>query len=400
MGNTDYLAFFGLNEDPFRLSPDPSYFFPSPCHNDGLTLLDYSIEQNEGFTILTGEPGTGKTTLLNVFLDKWRPKAEIAIILTPKLTPEEFLSAVVEDFGLKTGSMSKNEIIKTFRDFMMEKSSEGKRTILIVDEAQNLPDDTLEELRLLSNLETGKNKLFQIVLVGQTELETRLMKDRLRQLNQRIITRVRLRRLGIEETLDYINHRLIRGGKGISVVRKKTAALVCRLSGGVPRLINMLSSRALMAAYLEESLEIKKKHIMHALKSLDHSELAIQRPFRPAFITAVILLSILVLGTGRYFYLKNDNAANDPTSLHMTGAINSSAIKTPVVGYLLVRTGAANIREEPSTSAKKTGWVLRGDRFEVLGEARADNNIKWYQILHGGRKRWISEEVAGLTPGP
>src|SRR4030067_1802787 len=181
----DFLSFFGLKEDPFKLTPDPAYFYPSSTHNEGLLLLNYSIEQKEGFTTVIGDPGSGKTTLLNVFLEKWRSRAEIAIVLTPRLSPEEFLVSILEDLDISFKRKNKNEIIKAFRDFMIEKSSEGKWVIIIVDEAQNLPDETLEELRLLSNLENDKDKLLQIVLLGQPELESKLRSNRLRQLKQR-----------------------------------------------------------------------------------------------------------------------------------------------------------------------------------------------------------------------
>ena len=209
----DFLNFFGLKEDPFKLTPDPAYFYPSSSHNEGLLLMDYSIEQKEGFLTVIGDPGTGKTTLLNVFLEKWKSKAEIAIILTPRLSPEEFLTAVAEDLNISLENKNKNDLIKALRDFMTQKSSEDRRVIIIVDEAQNLPDETMEELRLLSNLETDKDKLLQIILLGQPELETILMKDNLRQLNQRITTRVYLKHFNPDETQDYINYRAIKAGK-------------------------------------------------------------------------------------------------------------------------------------------------------------------------------------------
>ena len=189
----DFLNFFGLKEDPFKLTPDPAYFFPSAGHNEGLMLMDYSIEQKEGFLLVIGYPGTGKTTLLRVFLEKWKDQAEIAIVLTPRLSPGEFLAAVAEDLNISLADKNKNDIIKELRNFMIRKSGEGRRVIIIVDEAQNLPLDTLEELRLLSNLETDKDKLIQIMLIGQPELEAKLLAIKLRQLNQRITTRVHLR---------------------------------------------------------------------------------------------------------------------------------------------------------------------------------------------------------------
>lgn len=399
----DYLNFFGLKEEPFKLTPDPSYFYPSSCHNEGLLLLDYSIEQKEGFTTVIGDPGTGKTTLLNVFLEKWKPRAEIAIILTPRLQPEEFLTAVVEDLGISPKRKSKNEIIKAFRDFMIEKSSEGRWVIIIVDEAQNLPDETLEELRLLSNLETDKDKLLQILLIGQTELEARLLRDKLRQLNQRIITRVQLRHFNSDETRDYISHRLIRAGKNILKIDKKACGLVYRFSKGVPRLINMLMSRALMAAYLEENNTISRRHIMHAVKSLGHSDLKIkrQRKLAPAAITAAL---ILILAGGGYVYYKGTDVRRKTLDVRREATDvrrEPSAIShQPQSGqYITIKVATANLRETASVDSKKAGLLVSGDNFMVHGEAVDDRGVKWYKVLHGGRERWISGEVVEVKSG-
>ncbi|MBI5050796.1 MAG: AAA family ATPase [Nitrospirae bacterium] len=298
----DFLNFFGLKEDPFKLTPDPAYFYPSSTHNEGLLLLDYSVEQKEGFTTVIGDPGSGKTTLLNVFLEKWKPKAEIAMVLTPRLSPEEFLVSVLEDLNINLKRKNKNEIIKAFRDFMIEKSSEGRRIIIIIDEAQNVPEDTLEELRLLSNLETDKEKLLQVVMIGQPELESKLTADKLRQLNQRITTRIHLGHLGTDETLDYINHRLIKAGKQNLKINKKAGKLVHKLTSGIPRLINLLVSRALMAAYLEENNTIFPQHVTHAVKSLNHSELTKKSQNRLVSLFAGFIL-ILLAGVIGYIYL-------------------------------------------------------------------------------------------------
>jgi general secretion pathway protein A len=299
----DFLRFFGLKKDPFKLVPDPAFFYPSPCHNEGLLLMDYSIRQKEGFLLIIGDPGTGKTTMLNVFLKKWKAKAEIAIILTPRLSPEEFLSAVAEDLDINIENMNKNEIIKSLRDFMTIKASKRKRIIIIVDEAQNLPDETLEELRLLSNIETSKDKLLQIILSGQPELEARLRADNLRQLNQRIANRVYLKNFNPDETLDYINFRIAKAGRKTLQVHRKTCRAAHKLTKGIPRLINMLISRALMAAYLEESSLVLPRHIDHAVKSLNHSDMKVRK--WPGLVPAFIGSLAVILVTGMlYIYLQ------------------------------------------------------------------------------------------------
>src|SRR5208283_4537850 len=206
------------------------------------------------------EPGTGKTTILKVFINNWKDRAEIALIMTPRLSPEEFLLALIEDLKITPNTTNKNEVIKSFRNFLIDHASAGGRVIIIVDEAQNLPDETLEELRLLSNLETEKEKLLQIILIGQPELRNRLLSSGMRQLNQRIAVRGVLKPLCLNETSDYVNYRLIKAGKGSVLFEEKARRLLYKTSKGIPRLINLIASRAMMAAYLDVSRNVRKRH--------------------------------------------------------------------------------------------------------------------------------------------
>ncbi len=448
----DFLSFFGLKEDPFKLTPDPAYFYPSSTHHEGLLLLDYSIEQKEGFTTVIGDPGSGKTTLLNVFLEKWKDRAEIAIILTPRLSPEEFLISILEDLKIGPRRKSKNEIIKAFRDFMIEKSSEGRWVIIIVDEAQNLPDETLEELRLLSNLETDKDKLLQIVLLGQPELETKLMSEQLRQLNQRITTRIYLRHFNPDETQDYINYRVIKAGKQNLQLDKKAGKLACKLSKGVPRLINMLISRALMAAYLEESNIILPRHILHAVKSLNHNEMKVQNWLRFAPLTGgiagALLLTVFTINSYRHnaeapkaplktaavsninipvepvvLSQKNENIKSITPSLQKKEPVASPSEKVsravtetrqeqkasksepvaaetmqaPAYKLVSVKVDIANLRDNPYQDAEVVGKVFSSAYLVALQEYLDENNTKWYQVLYRGEKRWIAEDVVEVV---
>lgn len=251
--STSYLDFFNLKEDPFGLTPDPAYYYPSSEHANALLSLDYIMNNREGFCLLTGEPGTGKTTLLRIFINKWQPQAEIALVMTPRLNPEEFLQAVLDDLGVIFPlSGNKNDMIKEFRDFLLKHNHAGRRVAIVVDEAQQLPDATLEELRLLSNLETEKEKLLQIILVGQPELVAKLDAEHLRQLSQRISVRSALTHLSTKATSDYLTTRLHRAGAfSGGVFSPKAALTIYELSGGIPRLINMMASRSLMVGFLE-----------------------------------------------------------------------------------------------------------------------------------------------------
>jgi type II secretory pathway predicted ATPase ExeA len=264
---TEYLSFFNLNDDPFHLTPDTAYFYNSPEHATALLSLEYCITQKSGFCLLTGEPGTGKTTIQRIFTEKWKERAEIALIMTPRLMPDEFFQAVLDDFQIPL-SASKNKMLKDFRSFLLINAEKDKRVVIIVDEAQELPESTLEELRLLSNMETEKEKLLQIILIGQPELRNKLLNDSLRQLNQRISVRVQLDPLTEPETSDYINTRLIKGGNSTLLYDQKAKNLIFNLSGGVPRTINLLSSRALMSAFLDESKIVSEKHVQTGAKDV------------------------------------------------------------------------------------------------------------------------------------
>lgn len=408
----DFLNFFGLKEDPFKLTPDPAYYYPSASHNEGLLLMDYAIDQKEGFLLVIGDPGTGKTTLLKVFLEKWKDQAETAIVLTPRLSPEEFLVSVAEDLHIGLENKNKNEIIRALRDFMTAKSVEGKRVIIIVDEAQNLPDETLEELRLLSNLETDKDKLLQIILLGQPELETKLTGDSLRQLNQRISTRVHLKHFSLDETLDYINYRAIKAGKKNLQIHKKVGRLIFKISNGIPRLINMLISRALMAAFLEESNMIHPRHIEHAVSSLKHSDIKIQRNMAPVFAGLAALLVIII---SVYYFTRtpettlalksSETAAGKkafqihPPHAKTDNGGNTSIDKVPVPGFKLlnVNVDVAFVRYRPSIDSRKAGWTLKGNQLVVLNETFDEDQVKWFQIMFKDEKRWISEEVVSIA---
>lgn len=361
----DILEFYGLNEDPFRLTPDPMFFFPSSSHNEALLSMNYVIEQREGFCLVTGEPGTGKTTLVNVFNNFWRDKAETALILTPRLSPEEFLLAVLDDLNIKPALTNKNEILKAFRDFLLEKSLKGKPVVIIVDEAQNLPDETLEELRLLSNLETDKDKLLQIILIGQPELGTRLNKDNLRQLNQRITVRIRLNPLSGDETLEYINYRLVKAGKGFLKLDGRLVRPIYKFSKGIPRIINILSSRTIMSAYLEGSNIITRKHLKYAMRHLKNGITGNGKD-RPGLIYALSAVSLIVIAAAVLYYyadsLRNLAALWGGHNIEQkagTGNDSGNIDADPV------RNNASNGAERPKETAQEAATISSSHSQEL-----------------------------------
>jgi len=273
----NFFEYYGLKEDPFKVTPDPGYFFPSSNHEEAYNSLEYAVEKKEGFCLITGEPGTGKTTVLKVFIEKWKEKAKIALILTPRLSPEEFLLCLLDDLNVKCAKKNKADLLKAFRDFLLKKHKGECPVIIIVDEAQNLPDETLEELRLLSNLETDKDKLLQVFLAGQPELKQKLSQENLRQLNQRISVRAVLPPLTPDELHAYLNYRMVKAGKGILQLDKKLAKRIHASSRGIPRIVNLIISRSIMSAYVEGSHMVTSKHVQYALSHLKGGELTASR---------------------------------------------------------------------------------------------------------------------------
>ena len=262
-----YTGFFGLHEKPFSITPDPRYLFMSARHGEALAHLVYGVTESGGFVQLTGEVGTGKTTLVrSLLLNRMPDNADVAVVLNPQITAHEFLLTICEELGVSVPEQK--ESIKALTDalnhHLLNAHARGRRTILVVDEAQNLAPAVLEQVRLLTNLETAKQKLLQIILIGQPELRELLGRNDLRQLAQRITGRYHLEPLTRDETAQYIEHRLRVAGALGEVIDGAGKKEVFRLSAGVPRLINVICDRALLGAYSQESRTVTKRLIKRA----------------------------------------------------------------------------------------------------------------------------------------
>ena len=267
-----YKKFFGLTQNPFELSPDPYFLFPTARHDEALASILHGVLRHKGFIVVTGEVGTGKTLLVSCLLEHLRrEKIASANIFNPCLSPLEFLRYIVIDLGIKTAGQDKGYLLLELNNYLIARYQKNTTTVLIVDEAQHLEMELLEEIRLLTNLETPQQKLLQIVLVGQPELDLKVDSPELRQLKQRIALRCQLEPLQEEETQGYILQRLRLAGAtshAATMFPKETIASVHRYSKGIPRLINTVCENALIAAYAAEAQAVRPEVVDEVAKDL------------------------------------------------------------------------------------------------------------------------------------
>lgn len=263
-----YEAFYGLREKPFHVTADPSFLYLSRHHQEAWDRLRYGIGERMGFLMITGDVGTGKTTLAKALVESPENLSRTALILNPALSSSQLLSSILRDWGvgLPSGRPTRGELLRRMEQFLITQAARGEMAILIVDEAQALSSDALEQVRLLSNVETPKQKLLQIVLLGQPELVRRLAtQPRLRALNQRIAVSYQIQPLAEEEIAAYIEHRLrVAGSNGVPQFTPDAITAIANLSQGFPRRINLLCDHALLAGFVRESLIITSSLIQEA----------------------------------------------------------------------------------------------------------------------------------------
>lgn len=268
-GKIVYLSFYGLNEKPFSLTPDTKFLYLSKNHQDALNHLVYGIREKEGFVVLTGDVGTGKTTIVRALLERLGEDTSNALILNPMLEGEDLLRAILEEFRIGNEGARKKALLDRLNQFLLMELMRGRNAVLVIDEAQDLSDQALEEIRLLSNLETEKAKLLQIILVGQVELHQKLESSFLRPLNQRISIRYHLMRLSRIDTEKYILHRLlVAGSNGNLNFSDGALSEIFKYSRGVPRLINLICDRTLLAGYAKQSNYLDKQIVERGAGSL------------------------------------------------------------------------------------------------------------------------------------
>lgn len=247
-----YKKFYGLAEKPFHIVPNPSYLFMSQKHQNALTYLEYGLMERVGFIMLTGEVGTGKTTLIRYLLENIESDMEVAVIFNTNVSSDQILNLILHEFELTADTDDKAKIIDTLYLFLIDRYSQKKRVLLIIDEAQNLSKDALEEIRMLSNLQTDEEMLLQIMIVGQPELRQKLMRPELTQFSQRIAVSYHLSPLTKEETVQYISHRIAKAGGENGIFQPDAIDLIYNASGGIPRTINLLCDAALVYGFADE----------------------------------------------------------------------------------------------------------------------------------------------------
>jgi type II secretory pathway predicted ATPase ExeA len=401
-----YEDFYGFAEKPFSLTPDPKYLYRSQSHANAFELLQYAIRRREGFVVVTGDIGTGKTTLCRALLEQIDRTTFTALVLNPFLSEEDLLKRILLDFGvisreeLKTRNLtgvSKQELIDAISDFLLGLIPLKASAMLIIDEAQNLPLRVLEQIRILSNLETDKEKLLQIILVGQLELQTLLRSPELRQLDQRVSIRYELSPLDAETVAAYVAHRLtIAGGSASVAFTAKALAEVHRLSGGIPRLINMICDRALLGGFSLQTNRITDDMVRQAATSLDLRRPAQslfqwfnQRPAVAAAAVVVLLASTLAVGVTTLLYqrfgINTLQASTRAVATRVAASVAGAAVDPlPPHATLTILAGTFPATDDTRAEvAELTEW-LRGSGYDVYyADIDRGPDGRWQRVLAG-----------------
>jgi general secretion pathway protein A len=397
-----YETYYGLTEKPFSLTPDPKFLYRSESHANAFDLLQYAIERREGFVVVTGDIGTGKTTLCRALIDQVDRATVTALVLNPFVSEEDLLKRIVLDFGVvsreelqsaKSGTIGKSELIDRLHDFLVGLSPR-KSAVLVIDEAQNLPPQLLEQLRILSNLETDKEKLLQIILVGQLNLMELLRSPDLRQLDQRISIRYELQPLDRSAVTAYVTHRLaVAGGSGSVTFSEHAFNDLHRLSGGIPRLINLICDRALLAGYSVRARRITSDVVIHAARSLDMQVPPgprlkwSDRRASPLAGAAVILLAVgCAVGATAYLYERfafpTLQASHQPVEFRRAAMVSrplpDGTVATILAGsFSLADPAAATAIESLTARLEAVGYKVYYAEVDLLERG------KWLRVLAG-----------------
>jgi len=408
-----YERYYGFTEKPFSLTPDPKFLYRSPSHASAFELLQYAIKRREGFVVVTGDIGTGKTTLCRALLEDIDRNTFTALVLNPFMSEEDLLKRILQDFGVisredvKRGQLAhvtKQELIDALYEFLLGLIPLKAQAVLIIDEAQNLPVSVLEQIRILSNLETDKEKLLQIILVGQLDLLPLLKSPEMRQLDQRVSIRYQLDPLDKEGVSAYIGHRLsIAGGAGRVRFASRAVAKIHRISGGIPRLINLICDRALLAGFAERSNRISASMVDEAATSLEgqhHNRTSgvwrwLTRRAQLVAGTAVVLLACaLAVGMSALVYQRYMSAAPRPVTAAVM-PINAASVaplpaKTvdralPSDAAYTILIGAYPLADPQSAADIRatTDWLESAGMHVYYAPIDSASGGRWQRVLAG-----------------
>jgi len=354
-----YDEHFGLKETPFTIAPDPRFLYMSERHREALAHLVYGIEADGGFVLLTGEVGTGKTTISRCLLEQLPDNSNVAVILNPKMNSQELLATICDELHIQypPGNTSLKTFVDLINRFLLQTNAQGRKTVVIVEEAQNLEMDVLEQLRLLTNLETNKRKLMQIIMIGQPELLQLLARPELRQLEQRITARYHLLPLSRQDTIDYVKHRLEVAGLKQPLFSDELLKKIYKFSGGIPRKINLLCDRALLGAYVQNQKFVDRKVLLRAATEIfgeSFSTSYSEREWQLHAAIVVVTIALIIMG-GYIIYHHKDKLTSFATKA-----------KTPPEQPAVVDEKTSSISKDPELRLDVSPKLDSGKFFKVL----------------------------------
>ena len=409
-----YLRYFGLNEAPFSITPDPAFVFLSPRHRDALAHLMYGIGKggSGGFVQLTGEVGTGKTTLCRCLLEQVPEGTHIALLLNPLVTPRELLAAISEELGIDVSESidSSRLLVDGLNLYLLAAHERGERVVVVIDEAQNLSPEALEQVRLLTNLETSKEKLLQIVLLGQPELRELLQRRTLRQLAQRITARYHLSPLGPKDTHLYIRHRMQIAGAQRTPFKRSAMNALYQRSQGIPRLINIIADRSLIAAFAKERMEVTAAMVHEAANEVQLGERQVKRVRWPMLLGAVAATAVAVLAVATFSDFRSPPDAVPENAADITPRIVDEPQLQAVVIPPVVTNEQVEFVEPETIEALDKDWLedhqqmvwqgladiwqQPGAAFSIQAACNGDNSLGYACLRDQGN--WLKIERLGL----